>query len=347
MTDVNERVTAESERAAAENERVAAESGGVAAESERALIFLTPVLKPTIWGGRKLGTNWGYDLPDGPVGECWAISAHPHGDCVVAEGPLAGVTLSRLWAERRDLFGGLQGDRFPLLVKVIDAEDDLSVQVHPDDAYAREHENGSLGKHECWYILDAHPHAHIAIGQKVANRDEFARLAAARRWDDLVNEIFIWNGDFFDIKPGTLHAILGGTLLLEIQQSSDVTYRVYDYERRQPDGTLRETHLDKALDVIDYAAEAPTTGEVFSPEVDGLTQLLESDDFSVFRLRVDGARELAQPWPFLTVSVVAGEGTVTCGDARHDLRKGSHFIAPSACGPLVFEGKLEVVCSHV
>ncbi len=317
------------------------------ADNERGLIFLKPVLKPTIWGGRKLGTDWGYELPDGPVGECWAISAHPHGDCEVAEGPLAGKTLSQLWDERRDLFGDLAGDRFPLLIKVLDAEDDLSVQVHPDDAYAAEHENGSLGKHECWYILDSHPHAHIAIGQKAANREEFARLAGEGRWDDLVNEIPIWNGDFFDIKPGTMHAILGGTLLLETQQSSDVTYRVYDYERRQADGSLRETHLAQALDVIDYVTPAPESGEVTVPEIDGVTDLLESDDFCVLRVRVDGSHVLAQPWSFLCVSVVDGAGSVTCGDVRHELHKGSHFVAPSDCGDLSFEGRMELVCSHV
>ena len=311
------------------------------------LIFLKPVFKSTIWGGRKLATDWGYDVPDGPVGECWAISAHPHGDCEVADGDFAGKTLSQLWAEHHELFGNASGDRFPLLIKVIDAEADLSVQVHPDDAYAAEHENGSLGKHECWYILDAHPHAHIAVGQKAKSRDEFAQLAAAKRWDNIVNEIPIWNGDFFDIRPGTLHAILGGTLLLETQQSSDITYRVYDYERRQPDGTLRETHLAQALDVIDYDAQAPESGEVLVPEVDGVTDLLETPDFSVARVRVDGEKLLPQPWDFMCVSVVDGEGSVSVGGQARPIAKGAHFIAPFGCGDLALSGKLELVCSHV
>ena len=123
------------------------------------ILTLVPDFKNKIWGGRKLETEFGYEIPDGPVGECWAISAHPAGDDVIAEGDYAGKTLSWLWDEHRELFGGAEGDRFPLLVKIIDAKDDLSIQVHPDDAYAAEHEDGSLGKKECWYVLAAEPGA--------------------------------------------------------------------------------------------------------------------------------------------------------------------------------------------
>ena len=112
----------------------------------RDLIFPTPIFHGKIWGGRKLETEFGYEIPDGPIGECWAISAHPNGDCVVAGGAWDGKHLSELWDEHRELFGGVEGDRFPLLVKIIDAKDNLSVQVHPDDAYANAHEGGKLGK---------------------------------------------------------------------------------------------------------------------------------------------------------------------------------------------------------
>lgn len=315
--------------------------------SARDLIFLEPVFKRTVWGGRRLKTEFGYDIPDGPVGECWAISAHPHGDCPVAGGPYAGLLLSQLWDRHRELFGAAGGDRFPLLVKVIDAADDLSVQVHPNDEYARAHEGGSLGKHECWYVLDAAEHAHIAVGQRAKDREELAAWAAAGRWDDIVNELPVQAGDFFDIAPGTVHAILSGTLLLETQQSSDVTYRVYDYDRPQPDGTLRETHLAQALEAIDYGVRAPASGAVSAPERDGVTHLLTSEDFSVDRVRVAGEKAVAQPWDFMCVSVVAGHGAVTCGDVRHELGRGSHFIAPSGCGELAFEGAMELVCSHV
>ena len=313
------------------------------------LLMLRPVLHNKIWGGRRL-EEFGYDLPDGPVGECWGISAHPHGDCMVDGGPYGGMTLSQLWDEQHELFAGAEGDRFPLLVKILDARDDLSIQVHPDDAYAAAHEGGSLGKHECWYVLDAHSHGQIIVGQRCHSCEEFARMAREGRWDLVENLVPIKEGDFFDIKPGTVHAILGETLILETQQSSDVTYRVYDYNRQQADGSLRELHLEKAMDVIDYDATAPLSGEVTSPEVDGVTMLMGCKHFEVLRVRVrpDAPVTLAQPHPFLCVSVVEGAGGLVSTPAGSwDVAKGAHFVAPYGCGELSLRGDMTLICSYV
>ncbi len=313
------------------------------------LIFLQPIFHGKLWGGRRLETDYGYELPDGPVGECWAISAHPNGDCHVAGGTWDGCTLSQLWIEHRELFGGIEGDQFPLLIKILDAQDDLSIQVHPDDAYAYEHENGSLGKRECWYVLDAREGGDIVVGQRAANRDEFARMVDEGRWDDLLNKVPIKKGDFFQIDPGTVHAILGGTLVLETQQSSDVTYRVYDFDRRQPDGTLRELHIQQAQDVVDFDVKAPESGTVEAPEVDGVTHLVETPNYAVDRIVVkpEAAVTYAQPWPFLCVSVVEGSGTVEVGGKKYDLPKGTHFIAPVESGDLAFDGDMELIVSHL
>lgn len=317
------------------------------------LFFLNPVFHKKLWGGRRLQTDYGYNLPDGPVGECWAISAHPAGDCTVRGGAWDGWHLSVLWDKHRELFGDLKGDRFPLLVKILDAEDDLSIQVHPNDTYAFEHEHGSLGKRECWYVLDVHEGAHIVVGQRAQNRQEFMFMAEQGRWDDLVNEVPIQKGDFFQVEPGTVHAILGGTLVLETQQSSDVTYRVYDFDRVQPDGKLRELHLDRALDVIDFNAKAQKSGAVTAPEVGGVTHLVTTPNYAVDRIRVkpDTPVTLSQRWPFLCASVVEGSGCVTVGGMRHDLPLGTHFVAPSNCGNLLFEaqgnGSMTLVVSHV
>ena len=313
------------------------------------LIFVQPVFHGKLWGGRRLETDFGYELPEGPVGECWAISAHPNGDCHIAGGPWDGFTLSQLWAEHRELFGNVEGDQFPLLIKILDAQDDLSIQVHPDDAYAYEHENGSLGKRECWYILDAREGGDIVVGQRAANREEFARMVDEGRWDDLLNRVPIAKGDFFQIDPGTVHAILGGTLVLETQQSSDVTYRVYDFDRRQPDGTLRELHIQQAQDVVDFDVKAPESGSVTTPEVDGVTHLVETPNYAVDRVvvRTDAPVTLAQPWPFLNVSVVEGSGTVEAGGKTFDLPKGTHFVAPVESGDLAFAGDMELVISHL
>ena len=306
------------------------------------IIEVAPVFKEKIWGGRKLEDEFGYDIPDGPVGECWAISAHPNGGCVIASGEYAGKTLSWLWAEHRELFGGIEGDQFPLLVKIIDAKDDLSIQVHPDDAYAGEHENGSLGKKECWYVLSADEGATIVVGQHARSREEFAQMVEEGRWGELLNVIPIKQGDFFQIDPGTVHAIKGGTVVLESQQSSDVTYRVYDYDRRQDDGTLRELHMAQALDVIDYNQEAPEDGSRI--DTGEAVQVLESNDsYTVELVNVNGELEVPIHHAFTCVSVVEGEGTLN----GSPVAKGSHLLALSACEKLELTGSMTLVTSHL
>lgn len=310
------------------------------------IIELVPVFKEKIWGGRKLETEFGYEIPAGPVGECWAISAHPAGDDEIASGEYAGKTLSWLWDEHRELFGNCEGDRFPLLVKIIDAKDDLSIQVHPDNDYAAEHEDGSLGKKECWYVLSAEPGQTIVVGQRAHSREEFAQMVEEGRWSELLNEIPIKAGDFFQIDPGTVHAIKGGTVILESQQSSDVTYRVYDYDRKQDDGTLRPLHMQQALDVIDFDRAPLTSGEV---ELSGpVTTLEQNECYTVDFVRVgeDGCpAELAveTPHPFTCISVIEGEGVVN----GREVKKGTHLLALSACDTLELSGTMQVVLSYL
>lgn len=318
-------------------------------DTTRDLIFPTPIFHEKIWGGRKLADDFGYEIPDGPIGECWAISAHPNGDCAISGGAWDGMRLSELWDQHRELFGDVEGDRFPLLIKIIDAKDNLSVQVHPDDAYAAEHENGSLGKRECWYVLAADEGTQIVIGQRAHDRAELAGMIDEGRWDDMLNLVPCHVGDFFPIEPGTVHAIQGGTLILETQQSSDVTYRVYDYDRVGDDGKPRELHIQQSLDVVDYAAQAPASGEVTAPEVDGVTELMECPNFVVDRVRVAGEKDVAQSWPFLCVSVIEGSGTVCASEAgvTHEIARGTHFVAPAGCGELSFVGDMTLVTSHL
>ena len=311
----------------------------------RELIFTKPIFHDKIWGGRRLENVFHYDIPAGKIGECWAISAHPHGDCPIEEGPYKGSTLSQLWGEHHELFGAAKGDRFPLLIKILDADGDLSIQVHPDDDYARVHERGSLGKKECWYVLDCDPDATIIIGQKAKSREEFAKLVEAGDWGDLLNEVPIHKGDFFQINPGTLHAIKAGTLVLETQQSSDVTYRVYDYDRLGADGKPRELHLEQSMDCVDYQMKAPTSGAVNLGVGDGVTLLDSNDRYTVERVRVSGEKTLPQDHDFMCVSVIEGEGSVSTACGTHDLPLGSHFVAPAQSGDLAFSGDMTLICS--
>ena len=289
------------------------------------IMFLNPVFKEMIWGGNRMRNEYGYDIPGDDTGECWAISAHPNGDGVIANGTYAGWNLSRLWAEHRELFGNQEGEVFPLLTKIIDAKNDLSIQVHPDDVYAKEHENGSLGKMECWYILDCDEDASIVIGHHANTKEELEQMIADKRWKDLIREIPIQKGDFFQISPGTVHAIKGGTLILETQQNSDITYRLYDYDRLQ-NGKLRPLHIKQSIDVIEVPFREPELHrEQGTTRNTWWDTLVSCEYYTVWKADVHETETLYMDHDFLLGSCI--EGSVTIGDVS--IKKGDHFILPS------------------
>ncbi|MBN2604972.1 MAG: mannose-6-phosphate isomerase [Bacilli bacterium] len=209
------------------------------------IIKFEPIFFPKIWGGHKLKDIYQVDLEN--IGEVWGISAHQNGSNVISNGLFKGMTLSELFQTNIDLFGYYDGKEFPLLIKVIDAAEDLSIQVHPDDVYAQKNENAN-GKNECWYILDVDEKAKILIGHNAKSKSELKHFILNNDYSFLRNcDIAV--GDSLYIPAGTIHSIYGNTLLLEVQQSSDVTYRFYDYNRLL-NGIPRELHLQKALDVV-------------------------------------------------------------------------------------------------
>ena len=219
------------------------------------LLFLEPVFKEAIWGGTKLRDSFGYDIPSDTTGECWAISAHKNGDCKIAGGRYDGRYLSQLWEEEPELFGNYPGSQFPLLIKIIDAKNDLSIQVHPDDAYAREHE-GDNGKTEMWYVVDADEGAHLIYGFQHKVTEEILRKAVETgTLDKHLQKVEVHKGDTYFVPAGTVHGIGKGILVAEIQESSNVTYRVYDYDRVDKNGKKRELHFDKAVQVMDMNVE--------------------------------------------------------------------------------------------
>ena len=306
-------------------------------------IRLEPVLQEKIWGGSRLSSVFGYDIPSDHTGECWAISGHANGDCPAANPEYAGETLGSLWKKHPELFGNTGGETFPLLVKIIDAREDLSIQVHPNDEYARLHENGALGKTECWYVLDCDEGAAIIIGHNAANHKEMREMVEQERWTDLLREVPIRKGDFFQIDPGCLHAIKGGTLILETQQSSDVTYRFYDYGRLE-NGRPRALHIEQSLAVT----QAPFQPHEIHRETvrEGgaqVTRLVTCPYYTVYHVEVDGLWEKDWDQPFVNVSVIGGEGTL---DGR-EVRKGDHLLLPAGYGKMALEGRLELICSHL
>lgn len=218
-------------------------------ENSKLLKFNT-VLKERLWGGYDLAKTYNQSTK-AKIGEAWILSGHTGGQTVVTEGVFKGQKLNDLYLNNKELFGDSNYDKFPLLIKILDAQDDLSVQVHPDDAYAKAHYN-DYGKNECWYILDAKSDSKIIYGHHAKSKLEFSSLIEKDAWGSLLNHIAVKQGDFFYVPVGTVHAIGRGIKIFELQQSSDVTFRLYDYNRLDNQGKQRQLHIEESLNVINY-----------------------------------------------------------------------------------------------
>lgn len=322
-------------------------------------LFLNPAFAHTIWGGSRLREDFGYDEPGDDIGECWGISAHPNGDCTVKGGAFDGEKLSSLWTKHPELFGkSPKYDRFPLLTKIIDAKSDLSIQVHPDDEYAAKNENGSFGKTECWYVLDCPENATLVIGHNAKDKKELEDMIRGGRWNEFIREIPVKKGDFIQIDPGTVHAIKGGIMLLETQQNSDITYRVYDYDRLQ-NGKPRQLHVDQSIDVITVPAK-PATESVKNyadTPKNAVTELYSCKYYTVSKVSVDGELSFENTAPFLCVSVISGSGELAGNRPNNEahsilpagdrLNKGDHLILPAGYAKITLKGKMELIISSL
>ena len=253
------------------------------------LLMIKPVFKEAILGGKKLREVFHYTIPSDKTGECWAISGHPNGEGSIDGGSFDGMKLGTLWKDRPELFGHYPGNQFPLLVKIIDAQQDLSIQS----------------------------------------------------WDKFIRKVPVKKGDFFQIDPGCLHAIKGGTLILETQQSSDITYRVYDYDRLS-DGKPRPLHVEQSIATIN-APFVSCQGEIVKEELCGAvhTHLITCPYYSVDKYEIHGEWETEFASYFTNVSVLEGEGTVD----GVPVKKGCHFILPHRYGSCKFRGELSIICS--
>ena len=288
---------------------------------------------------------FGYDIPSDHVGEYWAISAHPNGVSTIKNGRYAGQTLDVLYAEHRELFGNRKEPVFPLLTKILDANDWLSVQVHPDDAYGLEHE-GELGKTECWYIIAAEPGAEIIYGHNAKSKEELRQQIESKDWENLLTKVPVKAGDFFYVPSGTMHAIGAGILVLETQQSSDTTYRVYDFDRKDDQGNLRELHLEKSIDVLNIGE--PANSRPVTTKVDDLksTLLVASDFFAVYKWEISGKADFEKTADYSLFSVLDGQGSLLVDGQEYPIAKGSHFILPSDVQAWEIKGELELIVSH-
>jgi mannose-6-phosphate isomerase len=311
-------------------------------------IFFHPVFKERIWGGRKLETEFGFELPEGPIGECWGISAHPEGESVVKEGAFQGKTLRELWRDHPELFGTNTEGWFPLLIKILDAQADLSVQVHPDDQKAQELEDEPFGKTECWYVVDCEPEAEIILGHHAKSHEELEQMVAEGKWDQLLKRKKVSPGDFIFVPSGTIHAIGKGIMILETQQTSDITYRVYDYDRTDAEGKKRELHIEKSL-AVTTVPDRPIDLKATVINKPGIVQKRwdMSPFFGVEEWQIEGETELiSQDHLFLLCSVIEGAGKIKIGAQDVSFEKGDFFLLPHNMDQFRIEGNSKWIVSY-
>jgi len=312
-------------------------------------IKLTPAVSSTIWGGRRLIDEYGVRTDKENAAEAWVLACHKNGRSVVATGEYAGRTLESVFAEEPGICGenGKRFKEFPILIKLIDARDDLSIQVHPDEEYARRVEHGA-GKTECWCILDCDEGAELIVGfKKEITKAAFRQAIDDGTLPDIVQKFKVKRGDFFFIEAGVLHAICKGVLLAEVQQNSDTTYRIYDYRRKNPDGTYRELHIDQAVDVtltVPYNADCCKVETLDIQK----TRLVECELFSLYRVDVKGEyKAVAGAESFVSLLILEGAGELICGENTLDLRKGDSVFVPANAGEFAVIGTVELLETRI
>ncbi len=313
------------------------------------ILKLKPVFKDYLWGGTKLRDEYGFESDLTKLAEGWMLSCHKDGENTIENGEFVGKTLTEVVKSNPDFLGenGKKFEYFPILIKLIDAKDDLSVQVHPDNDYAMRVEN-EYGKTECWYILDCDEGAELIYGfNREISSEEFKNRIADNTFLETVNKVKVKKGDLFFIEAGTLHAIGKGILLAEIQQNSNTTYRVYDYGRLGADGKPRDLHVQKAIDVTNCTPPTRSTnpeGELVKYE-DYSTQLLTKCDlFNVKKVTVKNIFDgVADEKSFVSVLVTDGTGKIE----NIDIKKGDSLFIPANYGAFTISGNLEVIITRV
>ncbi len=305
-------------------------------------LLFEPVFKERVWGGRRL-SRWFPALPEGRIGEAWVLSGHPQGPTRVANGPLAGETLPALQGRFGAELVGTRGAAaksggFPLLFKLLDANDDLSVQVHPSDDYEGL-PPGELGKTEMWVVLDAEPGAKVVYGLKEGvTRDDFATAVAEGRTMEVLQQREVRPGDVLYVPAGTVHALGTGLLVAEIQQSSDTTYRVYDYNRLGLDGKPRELHIEHALAVAGYG-KPPEVVHPGDPGTNRWQEIVRSPYFVTCQGRCAGewAQEIS-PESFQAIMVLEGSGSIRWDGGETPLQAGATALVPASLGRYTLQG---------
>lgn len=293
------------------------------------------VFHEKIWGGRALETKLGMELPEGEnIGESWEVSAHPHGMSIIENGDFSGRTIQEVLEEYKEKLVGKKvyekyKSRFPLLIKYLDINDRVSIQVHPNDEYALKYEN-ELGKSECWYILDAEENAKVILGIKPGiTKEKFLEKAEKNDFHGLFEERIVKKGDFFNIAPGTVHASLyGSVLLVEIQESSDITYRIYDFDREE-NGVKRELHIDKAARVIDFDGKTEIIHED-ADENNMRRKLISTEYYNVEKIKTDKKMKDIEKDSFIIYNILEGTGKIKSDMEEIQVKSGESVLIPNS-----------------
>lgn len=303
------------------------------------ILKLTPACKDYLWGGTRLITEYGKPRCGERLAETWELSCHSDGHSTVATGEWAGRTLADYLAAHPDALGTHARDgELPILIKLIDAARDLSIQVHPDDAYALAHE-GQRGKTELWYILSAEPGAYLYCGfARDVTEAEFAERIADGTVTELLRRVPVSAGDVVFIPAGTIHAIRRGIVVAEVQQSSNVTYRVFDYGRLGADGKPRALHLPQSLAVTRRTAGVPAA--------DFGTHLARCEYFTVDLLAAP-EETVCDASSFLSLLILDGEGTLVCGSETVEAKRGDSFFLPASSGALHLTANLRALATCI
>lgn len=296
-----------------------------------------PIYKETIWGGRELARLYGRMLPDdAAVGESWEISTHPQGESVIANGVWRGRRLRDLLAVHGEaiLGKGAASHEFPLLLKLLDAQDALSVQVHPNDVQAQQR-GWPNGKSEAWYVVAAKEDATIIYGVRPGiGRQEFAAAVQQQQLSACLQYVKVRAGDVIPIPPGTVHALLPGVVVYEVQQCADITYRLYDYERQDAGGQKRMLHTAEALAVMQFSPSLSLANN---------KDRVKTPYFSLAAVTIAAMRQFVATGRFAVYFVVSGSGLLTYGQGETRLTAGESVLVPAALGPIALHGDMKIL----
>lgn len=310
---------------------------------------LKAATKDYVWGGIKLKEFYGKESLGDVIAESWEVSCHPDGPSVIENGQYEGITLADV-LDANPRYKGTDSEKFPffpILVKLIDAKTNLSVQVHPGDDYALKNE-GQFGKTEMWYIVECENGAGVYCGfKKPVTKERLRESLENGTVTELLNFVEVKKGDCLFIESGTVHAICGGCVICEIQQNSSLTYRLYDYGRVDKNGQPRQLHIDKAVEVTD-------TSKVVTPNAEvrdlgsGVTRLAECKYFTTDKIILDGEKTLnVTDESFLTVTCVEGSAELVYNGKRYQIDTGDTYFLPAGMGEVQVNGDAQLIAARV